>query len=167
MNMPKLLLSVLAAGILLAAGCASQPSESAAPAGPLVAEPFYASADGEPLYGTWLNPGNKPPTFYPKVISHPWGLVEYFQTPSSTTYAWRGTSTIVERWTDERGATWYKEFIRCSLKGFYSGHSFSLDRISPDGTTLECIFGNLDWPSPSEMDPDLNTTYVIFHRQQQ
>jgi hypothetical protein len=145
-------------------GCASAPAPPL-PSGLLVPESFYVPAADEPLFGTWVNPKLTNKSWYPKVIIHPWGLYEVFGSPSDEAYDWRGTATIVEKWTDAQGNTWYKQFVRCSLKNFYSGHCFELDRISPDGGTLECIFGNLAWPDVSEMDPAANSTYAKYRRQ--
>jgi len=155
-----LLVSVLLLPLVLAACVSTQ----APPSGLLVPKEFYVPAADEPLYGTWVNPEYRPPLLYPKVVIHPWGLVELFRSLTSTAYDWRGTSIIVEKWTDEAGNIWYKEFSRCSLKGFYSGHTFGLDRLSDDGKTLETIFGNISWPIPAEMDPDKNTTYAKYRR---
>ena len=148
---------------LLLAGCLTTPSPP--PNRLLVPENFLAPAATEELFGTWVNPELRPPTFYPKLINHPWGLTEMFGSLADEIYDWRGTSTIVEKWTDAEGYVWYREFVRCSLKNFYSGHGFYLDRISPDGKTLECIYGNLAWPDGSEMDPATNGTYAKYRRQ--
>ena len=101
---------------------------------------------------------------YPKVVIHPWGLVELFDSPTSTSHAWRNASAIVHKWTDEHGTIWYREYARCSVKGFYAGHALYLSRLSKDGQTLETIFGNVGWPDPAEMDPVANTTYVRYRR---
>jgi hypothetical protein len=146
---------------LIFASCVSTP----APSSPLlVPKEFFVPAADEPLYGIWVNPGHRPPLFYPKAVIHPWGLVELFRSLDSTTYDWRGTSIIVQKWPDAEGNIWYKEFSRCSLKGFYSGHAFYLDKLSPDGNTLETIFGNIGWPTPADMDPNTNTTYAKYRR---
>jgi hypothetical protein len=149
--------------LLLLPGCASAPPPPAG--GLLVPEAFYAPVEDELLFGTWVNPELRTKSWYPKVAIHPWGLYEVFGSVTDETYDWRGTATIVEKWTDPQGNIWYRQFVRCSLKNFYSGHCFELDRISPEGSTLECIFGNLSWPEPSEMDPATNSTYAKYWRQ--
>ncbi len=148
---------------LLLSGCVTMEPERGAL---MVQKEIFVQAPNEGLYGTWVNPDLRPPVFYPRLVVHPWGLYEAFQTLTSRTYAWRGTSAIVEKWTDAEGNTWYKEFVRCSLKGFYTGHAFYLERLSRDGNTLECIFGNIGWPRPSDMDPETNTTYAKYTRQE-
>ena len=147
---------------LLLTGCATDEPH---PGGLLVQKEIFVPGPSEELYGTWVNPELKPPVFYPKQVIHPWGLFEVFQTMTSTTYAWRGITTIVEKWTDADGTIWYKEFVRCSLKGFYTGHVFCLDRLGKDGRTVESISSNLGWPGQAEMDPETNATYVKYVRQ--
>jgi hypothetical protein len=150
---------------LLLAGCTSLPTPEVASQVILVPEQFYVPDTQEQLYGSWMVTKTHLTTFvYPKMVIHSWGLVEFFESVSSTSYAWRGSSTIVQKWTDEAGNIWYKEFFRLSMKGFYAGHAYNLLRISADGRILESIFGNVGWPEPSEMDPESNTTYVQYQR---
>jgi hypothetical protein len=132
--------------------------------GLLVQEEFYVPRQDEPLYGTWVNPALRLPVFYPKIILGPWGLIEYFGSPEDDVFDWRGTSIIVSRWTGGEGETWYRTFTRCSLKGFYAGHTFDLVRIGDNGRTLEFIYGNLGWPQPQDLDPASNPTYVRYRR---
>jgi len=160
-------MTVLAVLVVLLAltSCASAPpGPPARPAGLIVQEQFYVPEPDEPLYGTWVNPGLRLPLFYPKLVISPWGLVEYFGSLEDDRYDWRGVSLIVSKWVDEEGSTWYREFSRCSMKGFYAGHAFNLVRVSAQGSVLEFVYGNLGWPEPRELDPDMNPTYVRYRR---
>ena len=149
---------------LLLAGCTSLPAPEITHPELLVPEQFYVPEAQEQLYGSWVVTKTHLTIVYPKIVIHPWGLVEFFESTSSTSYAWRGSSAIMQRWADEAGNIWYKEYFRLSMKGFYAGHAYNLLRISADGRILESIFGNTGWPEPSEMDPESNTTYIKYQR---
>jgi hypothetical protein len=43
---------------------------------------------------------------------------------------------------------------------------YALHRISSDEQTLESIGTGTGWPNPADLDPDQNTTYVKYRRQQ-
>jgi hypothetical protein len=160
--MKRVTLLVILLGL---SGCATQPpSAQQEPGGLLVQAEFYVPSPAELLYGTWVNPELRLPLFYPKLVIHSWGLVEYFGSVDDDLYDWRGASIIVSKWVDESGATWYREFSRCSIKGFYAGHAFNLFRVSGQGTVLEFIYGNLGWPEPRDLDPATNPTYVKYRR---
>jgi hypothetical protein len=148
---------------LLMGGCMSVPAPERMTAGLLVPERFYVPGE-EQLYGSWVVLETHATIEYPKMVIHPWGLVEVFESVTSTSYAWRATSTIAQKWTDEEGNIWYKEFVRWSMRGFYAGHAYNLVRISEDSGTLETISGNVGWPEPAQMDSERNTTYVKYRR---
>jgi len=90
-------------------GCASTGTTTSPPAGQ---KEFYVPAVDEELFGTWVNEDYRPPSFTPKVIIYPWGLVEWFADIQDKVSSWIGTSIVVEKWTDEQGATWYKDYRR-------------------------------------------------------
>jgi hypothetical protein len=159
----RIILGISITAFLLT-GCASQPAPEITPHALFVPEQFYVPEAQEELYGSWVVTKTHQTIVYPKMVIHPWGLVELFESTSSTSYAWRGSSTIAQKWTDEAGNIWYKEFFRFSMKGFYAGHAYNLLRISADSRILESIFGNVGWPESSEMDPESNTTHIRYQR---
>ncbi|MBN1837427.1 MAG: hypothetical protein JW820_16350 [Spirochaetales bacterium] len=144
--------------------CTSLRVPDEVPEGLLVPEELYVLPTSEEPHGTWIATETHLSFVFPKIVIHPWGLVEQFETPTSAVYARRNTSVTVQRWRDGSGNIWSKKFARFSIKGFYSGHAFYLTRLSSDGQTLETIFGNVGWPDPAEMVPEKNTTYVKYRR---
>jgi len=144
-------------------GCASTGATAGSPPGQ---REFYVPAVDEGLFGTWVNPEYGPPGPAPKVVIYAWGLVEWFAGTADRTSSWVGTSIVVEKWIDDQGNTWYKEFRRDSRGSPYGGQAFVLDRIGSDGLMLDSIYGASGWPSPSEMVPRRNPTYVTYRRQE-
>jgi hypothetical protein len=65
----------------------------------------------------------------------------------------------VEKWTDSKGNTWYKE-----LEQTRGAKNYILCRISKDGKTLEQIWRSSGFPSESDLGPKF-TNYWIFQRQ--
>lgn len=143
--------------LILLAGCATVPTARTAGK-----RPFYVPAVDEVLYRTWVNSELRVPEFPGKLILYPWGLVEQFAGPSDAAATWTGTSIIVERWTDEEGNTWYREYRRGSQAPGFA--SFVLDRVSADETVLESVSGPSAWPRPSELGASVNPTYVKYWR---
>ena len=142
---------------VLLGSCATAPA--ARPAGK---REFYVPAVDEVLYRTWLNPALEAPEFPPKLILYPWGLVEQFAHVDDAVASWTGTSIIVQRWVDDSGSTWYREYRRGSqAPGF---RPYFLDKVSGDETTLESVSSNSGWPSPSELGASANPSYVIYRR---
>jgi hypothetical protein len=125
---------------------------------------FYVPEVDESLYGTWVNPAYQPPGPAAKLIIYPWGLVEVFEGVTDTVFSRTGTSIIVDRWTDQAGNIWYKEYRRNSRKEINDGSAFVLARISSNEEVLEFVSGVEGWPNLSNLDPDLSPTYVIYRR---
>ena len=127
---------------------------------------FYVPAVGEELFGTWVNPDLTPPTFPQKLVLYPWGLLESFNSADSTLYDWRATATIVRRWKDAAGNTWYWDYQRWAIKDSYGAAVYALHRVSSDEQTLETIGAGAGWLDPADLDPDQNTSYAKYRRQQ-
>jgi hypothetical protein len=144
-------------------GCASTGVTGGPPPGQ---REFYVPAVDEGLFGTWVNAEYGSPSPAPKLVIYAWGLVEWFAGASDKTSSWVGTSIVVEKWMDEQGDTWYKEFRRDSGGSLSGGQAFVLDRVGSNGMVLESIYGTSGWPSPSEMAPGRNPTYVTYRRQE-
>lgn len=121
---------------------------------------FQIPADNEPFYGTWINKdyANKPKTF-PKFVYYTWGYAEGFKQVSDETAAAKFTFILVEKWTDSKGNTWYKE-----LEQAKGAKNFLLCRIRKDGTTLEQIYRSSGFPAEGDMSPSY-PNYWIFRRQ--
>jgi hypothetical protein len=73
---------------------------------------FRVPDDREPFYGTWVNKeyANQRHTF-PKFVYHDWGYAEGFKQVGDETATVKFTFILVEKWTDSKGNTWYKEQI--------------------------------------------------------
>jgi hypothetical protein len=127
---------------------------------------FYVPAVGEEFFGTWVNPELRSPVYARKLRCYAWGLIEWYNEVDGTVYDGRGTSTVVEKWTDEAGNIWYRNYERWAHEDAYGNTVYNLLRVSSDGQTLEFVWAGTGWPNPADMDPDHNTTYVKYRRQQ-
>lgn len=157
--------ALVAAAVLLSLVLAACVTTGAAAGVSMAQKYFYVPAVGEEFFGTWVNPELRSPVYARKLRCYPWGLIEWYNEVDGTVYDWRGTSTTVEKWTDDAGNTWYRNFERWAIKDAYGNTVYNLLRVSSDGQTLEYIWAGSDWPNPAEMDPNLNTTYVKYRRQ--
>jgi hypothetical protein len=122
---------------------------------------FQIPADNEPYHGTWINKeyaGTDWRTTQ-KNVNHSWGDAESFLKIADEKPFGRFTYILVEKWTDSKGNTWYKE-----LEQRLGGKSFHLCRVSKDGNTLEKIWRSAGFPTESDMNPKF-PNYWIFHRQ--
>jgi len=121
---------------------------------------FRVPGDREPFYGTWVNKdyANLRHTF-PKFVYHDWGYAEGFKLAGDETAAVKFTFILVEKWTDSKGNTWYKE-----LEQAKGAKNYLLCRISKDGTTLEQIYRSTGFPMESDLSPK-HPNYWIFRRQ--
>ncbi|MBN1837429.1 MAG: hypothetical protein JW820_16360 [Spirochaetales bacterium] len=125
---------------------------------------FYVPEVDESLYGTWVNPGYELPGCAARLTIHPWGLVEWFACVADTAPSRIGTSLIVERWTDEGGNTFYREYRQVRAQESEGGYAFVLARVSRDEQRLEFVVGAYGWPTQAEIDPGLNPTYATYRR---
>ncbi len=156
-------ISLAVVWMLFVLGCVST---RVAGKSPVADEAFYKPEIGEQCYGTWVNHEYDSSHKAQKIVIHSWGLIEMFIDIDSKTCDQRGTSTLVERWTDHHGNVWYKDYERWEIFGSYGESAYTLLRVNRDRTTLEVIFSGVSWPNPEQMDSETNTTYLIYTRKQ-
>ena len=159
---PALVAAVFLLSLVLAACATTGAASGVSPA----QKYFYVPAVGEEFFGTWVNPELRSPVYARKLRCYACGLIEWYNEVDGTVYDGRGTSTVVEKWTDETGNIWYRNFERWALEDAYGSTVYNLLRVSSDGQTLEFVWAGTGWPNPADLDPDQNTTYVKYRRQQ-
>ena len=124
---------------------------------------FFKPSDDDEIFGTWVNTEYSGDQGWPqKIVYRPWGYVEYFMLVKNKNPVWPGTSTLVEKWTDEEGNIWYKDYYREQYGG--ASALYQLYKISNNGTVFEMIWRKREFPTEAEMDPN-GATYRIFYRQ--
>ena len=124
---------------------------------------FYKPKVAEEMFGTWVNPAIDSPARAQKVVIHSWGLLEWYRRIGDKIPG-RATSTIVKKWTDEEGNTWYRDYQRSEISGGYGESTYVLLRVNSGGRILEIIYAGSGWPKAEDMSPDLNTTYCRYER---
>ena len=122
---------------------------------------FQIPGDKEPYYGTWINKeySGKDWKTAQKNVNYSWGYAEIFMKMADDKPFSRFTYILVEKWTDSKGNTWYKE-----LEQSLGAKAFLLCKVSKDGNTLEKTWRSSGFPAESDMSPKF-TNYWIFHRQ--
>lgn len=115
----------------------------------------------EPIYGTWVNRSYAGNEYYPqKFVVFNWGYTENYHKQTDESYSGRNTFTLIEKWKDEEGNTWYKDFEQTSN----GGRCFYINRISKDGNTYELMYYLYKLPKENMIDPSASN-YRIFYRQ--
>jgi hypothetical protein len=121
---------------------------------------FYKPSSDEELFGTWTNTEYSGDQGWPqKIVYHSWGYVELFMRIENKNPVWPATSTIVDKWTDEGGNIWYRDYYRDQ----FGGVLYQVYKISNNGTILELIMRKREFPDEAEMNPN-GPGYWIFYR---
>jgi hypothetical protein len=121
---------------------------------------FKIPAFDEPFFGTWINTkydGSSAKTLQ-KFVYLNWGYAEGFKKAGEEAPYSRFTFILVEKWTDAKGNTWYRELeqsLGCKM--------YLLCRISKDGKTLEQISRSAGFPAESDMGSGY-PNYWIYYR---
>jgi len=121
---------------------------------------FQIPGYDEPFYGTWTNTkydGSSSKTAQ-KFVYSTWGYAEGFKKAGDETPFSRFTFILVEKWTDVKGSTWYRELEQAS-----GCKNYLLCRISKDGKTMEQISRSAGFPAESDLTPGY-PNYWIFYR---
>jgi hypothetical protein len=114
----------------------------------------------EPFYGTWINTkydGASWKTAQMFVYSN-WGYAEGFKKVGDANPFSKFTFILVEKWTDAKGNTWYRELEQAT-----GAKNYLLCRISKDGRTLEQIYRSTGFPAENDLGPAY-PNYWIFYR---
>jgi hypothetical protein len=125
---------------------------------------FNVSSPNEELYGTWVNPdyigyGTK----LQKWVYYHWGYYEGYGRINDTNPYARGTSMIVDKWTDSKGNIWVKEYER---ETWTLRPIFMLDRISNSGNVFEYVWSQEDFPKEADFESkNAMYNYCIYKRQ--
>jgi hypothetical protein len=93
-----------------------------------------------------------------KIIYHPDMTWSAYDRSSSTHPTWRGTISIVEKWTDDQGDIWYK--VTTNQLG-YDIIAHELWRMNSSATILEGVWGLSS--IPRELSPDAES-YTVYYR---
>jgi hypothetical protein len=123
---------------------------------------FVLPDKNEPIYGIWTNKdysGNVP-DYAQKWVYYNWGYFETYNKATDANPSARSTFILVEKWNDTLGNALYKEYDQSP-----DGPSFTLVRISKDGTLLEAVMSGRAFPKESEFNPKNYDTYRVYHRQ--
>jgi hypothetical protein len=122
---------------------------------------FALPANNEPIYGTWINKdysGNVP-EYAQMYVYYIWGFGETYNRAIDVTPSEKWTYILVEKWTDQQGNTWYKEYAQSA-----DSSNYSLDRISKDGSVMETLYNMRALPQERELDPKNYDKYRIYYR---
>jgi hypothetical protein len=113
---------------------------------------FYLPAKVEELEGTWKAQNDPWAKTEQKLVYYWWGYFETFRFADDKKPFMRGTSTIVDKWKDEAGAVWYKEFCRVD----WSSRTvfFRLIKLSDGARKWESVQSTIDFPSPEDLAAD-------------
>ena len=112
--------------------------------------------------GTWINTDYGGDT-QAKIINHPDGIRELFTSVTSTTkYARKEKSTILEKWQDSDGTIWYRGYWEGISSAVAKG--YEMGKISNSGNTWEFLWASEDYPI-EEWEPDrFEYNYRIYYR---
>ena len=121
-------------------------------------EEAYVPTETEEYYGAWVNPeykGKSSSGFSVKLVNNSNGTWETYSFEYMTTPTFRGSYTIIDKWTDSEGSVWYKVAWK-SRGGGYEGKD--LVKISNSGNTCESA---MSYDYPAEIDPT-HPNYRIY-----
>jgi len=113
---------------------------------------YYIPANTEELEGTWINQNDPWGNTEQKLIYTWWGYFEVYTFKDDEKPSGRGTSTIVDKWTDNEGNIWYKEFYR----GDWSSRTvyFRLIKLSNNASKWESVQSTVDFPTQKDLSAE-------------
>jgi hypothetical protein len=125
---------------------------------------YYLPSKTEELEGTWKIENDPRAESEQKLVYYWWGYFETFRFANDKTPFTRGTSTIVDKWVDDEGALWYREFCRTDWTS--RTIFFRLIRLSEDARKWESVQSTIDFPSPEDLSSDdrREKGYRVFYR---
>lgn len=131
---------------------------------------FYEPSDYEEFYGTWVNTelsgryseggGHR---MCQKLVDYRWGSFDFYIFASDKTAYARGSSIIIDKWSDAEGNTCYKLYSRMDV---LPGAVYVLERVSKDGKIKELVYQHFDFPSENDLNSkNIYMHYRIYYRQ--
>ncbi len=127
-----------------------------------------ASGSGRGIHGVWINTeysGNDVLSYHQKIIHYSNGTWSAFCQVTSPKPRRVGNDTVVEKWFDVEGNTWYKLASERAVSCWGHCNEHRLCRVNRSGDTLEFVSkpAHLGWPT--EIDPK-DPEYRVYYRQQ-
>jgi len=122
---------------------------------------LYIPSMLEELEGTWVNESMSHGQEYQKMVYTLWGYFEVFRHIKDTKPSGRGTSTIVDKCTDDDGNIWYLEYCRVDWgRTLY----YRLIKISNNSNQWEPVQSTIGFPSPADFSEDVRgkMSYRLF-----
>jgi hypothetical protein len=125
---------------------------------------LYVPSTLEELEGTWVNENASYGQEYRKMVYTWWGYFELYRHLNDARPAGRGTSTVVDKWKDGEGATWYREYCR----GDWGSRTvyYRLIKLSDQADRWESVQSTVGFPSPEDFAEDSRAErgYQLFRR---
>lgn len=127
---------------------------------------YYLPVSMEEIEGTWLSQNDPWKKTEQKLVFYWWGYFETYRFAEDTKPFTRGTSTIVDKWIDDEGAVWYKEF--CRIDWNPRTIFFRLIKLSDDLRKWESVQSTIDFPALEDLSADdrQNRGYRVFYRRE-
>ena len=124
---------------------------------------FYVPTAKEEISGTWVNMDYGRQMYPQKIVNYYWGSYDLFLKTADTNPTNKGANTIVAKWVDKEGNTWFKQYYR---EDWTPDIYFELDRISNNGTVWEYCFNLYNFPTEDDVkSKNATQNYRIYHRQ--
>jgi len=124
---------------------------------------FYVPKANEEIYGTWANMDYGREMYPQKIINYHWGSYDLFLKATDVTPTNKGANTIVAKWVDKEGNTWFKTYYR---EDWTRDVFFELDRISNKGSVWEFCFDQYDFPKEDDIkSKNGEKNFRVFYRQ--
>lgn len=125
---------------------------------------YYLPAKTEELEGTWIIKSDLFTKTEQKFVYYWWGYFETYRFANDKKPWARGTSTIVDKWIDDEGAIWYKEF--CRMDWGSRTIIFRLIKLSDNARKWESVQSTIDFPSQQDLTAKDHggKEYRVFYR---
>jgi hypothetical protein len=113
--------------------------------------------------GTWINTDNPGNAVEPqKIITYSDGTLDYYTTTEHSSSSLTVAFTLLEKWIDLNGNTWFKACKRCDE---WEISIYEYGKIDSSGDTYELIY-HIGSQKIDDWEPDNpQYNYVIYYRQ--
>ena len=121
--------------------------------------------EDEVLCGTWINTDYDTMWKYGKIIIEPEGYYYEYDPSYSDSWIFKGDYTIIQKWTDADGNTYYKYMVTTihEVVPQVGDKWYYLASIDKSGDIFEYVDSAVEFPS--EINPNYYT-YTIRYRQE-